>query len=110
MQLALAILAIYYQPIHFAWWVWPFIFLSPDLAMLGYLVNTRVGAVTYNIAHHKAVAGVLIAVGFVCHFPVVYFIGLLLWAHSAFDRVMGYGLKYGDSFQHTHLGMIGKKK
>jgi hypothetical protein len=24
------------------------------------------------------------------------------------DRIFGYGLKYSDSFYHTHLGMIGK--
>ena len=24
------------------------------------------------------------------------------------DRVLGYGLKYGDNFQHTHLGQLGQ--
>jgi len=110
MQLALSIVALYYQPIHFAWWVWPFLFLSPDISMVGYLINTRVGAVLYNIAHHKAVAGILIVIGFVFHFPVALFVGLVLWAHSSFDRIMGYGLKYSDSFGHTHLGFIGKAK
>ena len=32
---------------------------------------------------------------------------LLLLAHTSMDRVMGYGLKHTDSFQHTHLGRIG---
>jgi hypothetical protein len=108
-QLALTITALYYQPIHFAWWLWPILFLSPDLSMLGYMWNTRVGAVLYNLAHHKAVAGALIVVGFIGHMPGWLFWGLLLWAHSSFDRVMGYGLKFPDSFQHTHLGLIGKK-
>jgi hypothetical protein len=31
-----------------------------------------------------------------------------LFGHSAFDRMLGYGMKYTDSFQHTHLGLIGK--
>ncbi|WP_022923235.1 DUF4260 family protein [Serinicoccus marinus] len=32
------------------------------------------------------------------------------WAfHSAVDRLLGYGLKFTDSFAHTHLGEIGKK-
>ena len=110
MQLALAIFALYYQPLHFAWWQWILLFLSPDLSMIGYVVNSRVGAMTYNIAHHKAIAGIFIVVGFQFHFPVIMFIGVLLWAHSSFDRVMGYGLKYDDSFNHTHLGMIGRKK
>lgn len=29
-------------------------------------------------------------------------------AHSSLDRVLGYGLKYPDSFSHTHLGRIGR--
>ncbi|MBI2283378.1 MAG: DUF4260 family protein [Bacteroidetes bacterium] len=34
--------------------------------------------------------------------------GPLLYAHSSFDRVMGYGLKYRDSFNNKHLGRTGK--
>src|SRR3954470_22529461 len=34
----------------------------------------------------------------------------LIWfAHIGLDRALGYGLKYDDSFQHTHLGWIGKR-
>jgi hypothetical protein len=33
----------------------------------------------------------------------------LIWgAHVGFDRALGYGLKYPNSFQATHLGPIGK--
>ena len=107
-QLMLAIIALYYQPLHFAWWLWPVLFLSPDISMLGYLAGSKSGAFFYNLFHHKAVAGILIAVGYMGHLQVWLFIGILLWAHSAFDRLMGYGLKYNDSFNHTHLGAIGK--
>ncbi len=109
MQLTLCIIAFQYQTIHIAWWAWVPLFLSPDLSMFGYLVNTKTGAVLYNLAHHKGVAGIFIICGLVAHLPVVLFTGILLWAHSSFDRIMGYGLKYSDSFQHTHLGVIGKK-
>ena len=108
-QFVLAVLALYYQPISLAWWLWILLFLAPDISMVGYLVNTRIGALFYNIAHHKAVAGLFICVGIGIHAPWILLAGLLLWAHSSFDRVMGYGLKYADSFQHTHLGFIGKK-
>jgi hypothetical protein len=110
MQLALCIAALYYQPIHIAWWLWLPVFLSPDLSMVGYLVNPAIGGFLYNFAHHNAVAGICIAAGFICYLPVLLFIGLVLWAHSSFDRMMGYGLKYLDSFQHTHLGRIGKNQ
>ena len=109
-QLALAIAGLYFTPVHIAWWLWPILFLAPDISMLGYLVNTHIGAVTYNIAHHKLVAGIVLATGWLMHNPPMITAGLLLWGHSSFDRVMGYGLKYNDSFQHTHLGMIGKNR
>jgi len=33
----------------------------------------------------------------------------LIWvAHIGFDRLVGYGLKYGAGFNYTHLGLIGR--
>ena len=63
-QTALGIAALYYQSIHFNWWLWPILFLSPDISMLGYTINTKVGAFTYNLFHHKGVA-IFIGSGFV---------------------------------------------
>ncbi len=108
-QLGLALVGLYLQPISIAWYVWPVLFLSPDLGMLGYLGNPKIGAWGYNLFHHKAVAAVLILAGYFGAFPVVLFIGLLLYAHASFDRVFGYGFKYEDGFKHTHLGLIGKE-
>jgi hypothetical protein len=31
-----------------------------------------------------------------------------MFSHAAFDRMLGYGLKYEQGFRHTHLGTIGK--
>lgn len=107
-QLALAILALYLQPIHIAWWLWLFLFLSPDIGMAGYLMNNQVGAWVYNFFHHRGVAAIVIFAGYFLHVPWVLLIGLVLFAHSAFDRMLGYGLKYPDGFAHTHLGYVGK--
>jgi hypothetical protein len=107
-QLAIAIMALYFQPISISWWIWPFLFLSPDISMLGYIVNTQLGAVCYNLFHHKLTAVIIIIAGYLLHNDITLFIGLLLYAHSCFDRVFGYGLKYSDDFKHTHLGQIGK--
>lgn len=109
-QLALAVLGLYVQPIVISWWLWPILFLAPDLSMLGYLAGPKAGAVFYNLAHHKGVAALLVAAGYLLASPVLLFSGILLYAHSACDRAMGYGLKYPDSFQHTHLGMAGKAR
>ncbi|MGQ7854470.1 DUF4260 domain-containing protein [Pedobacter sp. WC2501] len=89
-------------------WLWLLLFFSPDLSMIGYLVNTRVGAFTYNLFHHRAVAIALLAAGFTMHIDVIISIGLLLVAHSSFDRMLGYGLKFPDDFKHTSLGWAGK--
>jgi hypothetical protein len=91
------------------WWLWPVLFLSPDISMLGYLGGTKAGAFFYNLFHHKAVAVAVIIGGYLLHNEYLLLTGWLLLGHSSFDRMMGYGLKYNDSFQHTHLGMIGKK-
>lgn len=109
-QLALAVAGMYLVSVQVPGWLWPILFLAPDVSMVGYLLGSKAGAIAYNIAHHKMTAGVVIAIGWGIHSPVLLLAGLLLWGHSAFDRMLGYGLKYGDSFQHTHLGMIGKVK
>jgi hypothetical protein len=89
------------------WWYWVF-FLLPDIGFIGYALNTKIGAFTYNILHHKGIALAIYVLGLSLTNFELQFTGLLLFGHSAFDRMLGYGLKYADSFQHTHLGMIGK--
>jgi hypothetical protein len=105
-QLAFAVYLNSFLPYE-AWWYWVF-FLAPDIGMIGYLVNPRIGAFTYNLLHHKGVALALYIVALSTSSDVLQFTGLLLFGHSAFDRMLGYGLKYADSFQNTHLGLIGK--
>ena len=94
----------------YAWWWFPALILLPDLSMIGYLFNTGIGAVLYNVVHHKGVAIVVYLVGFYLVEPLVQMIGIILFAHSSMDRMFGYGLKFSDSFQHTHLGWIGGER
>ncbi|HRH36791.1 MAG TPA: DUF4260 domain-containing protein [Flavobacteriales bacterium] len=103
------------------WWVYPILLLGPDIGMLGYLHSGRVGAITYNLFHHKGIA-LLLVVGaalsdistlLASRTPMetsVLLIGVILYGHASMDRALGYGLKFGDHFQHTHLGWIGKLK
>ena len=101
-----------------AWWMYLLLLLGPDIGMLGYLVNTRVGAFTYNLTHHKGLAIILMLLGLIAEVGDMltnvqsgFFIaGLIMYGHSSMDRMLGYGLKFGDHFQHTHLGWIGKLK
>ena len=90
-------------------WVWyVLLFLAPDLSMIGYLANPRVGSWTYNMIHHKGLAVAAYVLGYLLSTPWLMFAGTLLLGHSSLDRVFGYGLKYPDAFQNTHLGRIGR--
>ena len=96
-----------FRSLDYAWPWFLVLFLAPDLGMIGYLVGTRVGAITYNVTHHKAVAISAYIAGAIFGVGIMQLAGLIILAHSSFDRVLGYGLKHPDSFKHTHLGMIG---
>ncbi|MBC7848492.1 MAG: DUF4260 domain-containing protein [Chitinophagaceae bacterium] len=92
------------------WWTFLILFLGPDISMLGYLAGNKVGAITYNLFHHKGIAILLIAIGFYFESDLIGFAGVILFGHSSMDRCFGYGLKLFDGFKFTHLGVIGKSK
>ncbi len=98
-----------FQRLDMDWWLYAALFLAPDIGMLGYLVNTKVGAATYNLTHHKAIGIALMFVGAIWLVNDLYFAGIIIIGHASFDRILGYGLKHTDNFKHTHLGWIGKR-
>lgn len=90
-------------------WLWfAVLFLAPDLSMLFYLAGSRVGAAFYNAAHTTLAAFALGGIGFVLGFDWLVAAALILAAHIGFDRLLGYGLKYGSAFGDTHLGRKGR--
>jgi len=93
----------------YSWWWFAGLFLAPDISMLGYTINNKVGAFFYNLFHHLGLAIIVYLAGTTLSLPYLQVAGAILFSHSAFDRILGYGLKYSDSFQNTHLGKIGKK-
>jgi len=99
-----------FHQLELSWGWFAILFLAPDLGMLGYLAGPKAGAFCYNLTHHKGLALLIYVAGSFWALPSLQFTGILLFAHSSFDRILGYGLKYNDQFQHTHLGMIGKTK
>ncbi len=109
-QLAAVIYLLVNLPAHFSigWCV--VIFFLPDVYAMGYLVNNTLGTFMYNLAHHKLVAIGLIAIGYFKGNTAALQLGYLFYAHSCFDRAIGYGLKYLGNPNKTHLGFIGKEK
>ncbi len=83
-------------------------FLLPDLTLLGYLAGSRVGAWLYNSAHSYVGAMLCLAAGVWSAAPWVIAAGWVWVCHIGFDRMLGYGLKYGQGFRYTHLGKIGR--
>lgn len=96
-----------FSRLEFAWWWFPALILTPDFSMIGYLLNPKIGAWLYNFVHHKLLAIVILICGYVVDNSTLVLIGSILFAHSAMDRIFGYGLKYEDAFSNTHLGKIG---
>jgi hypothetical protein len=90
------------------WGIFALYFLLPDVSLLAYLVNARVGAFAYNVAHsYIGPVGCLVA-STVLAMPVLMTVALIWAAHVGFDRALGYGLKYSEGFGFTHLGRIGR--
>ncbi len=105
LMLLAALIALYWWA-HASWILFVVLILAPDIAILGYLRNTRIGAICYN-AFHSYVGPLFLGAAAVFSHPLLPF--AVIWAaHIAMDRALGYGLKYDDSFEHTHLGMIGR--
>lgn len=110
-ELLLTILSFYlFLALGYAWWWFLLLFLAPDLSMSGYLLGPKLGAWTYNLVHHKGLAVILFIFGGYQQLPWLQLAGVIILGHASFDRMLGYGLKYPDSFRHTHLGWIGHGK
>lgn len=103
-----AMTAVLYARTGASWWLFAALWFAPDLSMLGYLGGGCRGARVYN-AFHTYVGPVVLAVSALllgAHdvLPVA-----LVWAnHIGVDRLLGYGLKYGDGPGWTHLGRMGR--
>ena len=95
--------------LHAEWWWYILLILGPDISMIGYTAGDRVGALCYNVAHHKGVAIAIFVTGLLIPDVLIQLIGIVLFSHSSMDRMFGYGLKTNQGFKFTHLGIIGKK-
>lgn len=108
-ELLLFILGIYlFSLLNYNWWWFLVLILTPDVGMIGYLFNTKIGAITYNLFHHKGLAVIIYLIGVYLSIPLWQLIGIILFSHASMDRIFGYGLKYDKGFKYTHLGEIGK--
>jgi hypothetical protein len=92
----------------YSWVLFAVLFLVPDISMVGYLLNPRVGAMCYNVVHTYVGPIVLGLIGVLTGVRTCIAISLIWTSHIGFDRLLGYGLKYATAFSDTHLGRIGR--
>ena len=107
---AMLILCIYALSwLHVSWWVYLLILIAPDISFIGYTAGNKIGAVCYNLFHHKGIAIAIFLAGFILNNELTQIVGIILFGHSSMDRMLGYGLKLNQGFKFTHLGTIGKR-
>ena len=103
---AMVVACALYGHYHFSLTWFAAAFLVPDLGMIGYLVGRKVGAASYNAVHTYLVPLAFLALVVLTGHRNLMWMPLVWIAHIGFDRALGYGLKYGDSFNSTHLGRV----
>jgi hypothetical protein len=104
----LALAAYLYSIASADWVLFALLLLVPDIAMLGYLRGTVLGAATYNLFHTEIGPLALGALAVYREWPFGLAIALVWLAHIGMDRALGYGLKQPSAFRDTHLGRIGR--
>lgn len=95
--------------LHGRWWVFAVFFLAPDVSLLGYAVpnRKRPAAAVYNAVHSWVLPIALGILGWWMGSRAAEAAALIWIAHIAFDRLLGYGLKFPEGFKPTHLQRAG---
>jgi len=107
--LAVAVVsALLYRQTGASWWIFASLWLVPDLSMLGYLAGPCRGARIYNAFHTYVGPAALAMPALLMHGGALLQFALIWANHISVDRMLGYGLKYGDGFGFTHLGRLGR--
>jgi len=96
------------QGVH--WWVYPVLLFVPDIFMLGYVRSKRVGAALYNLGHSYPAVALLAAASLAADVRIGVAVASIWLGHIGWDRMFGYGLKYGSDFKHTHLGDLTRRR
>ncbi|MGG4551260.1 DUF4260 domain-containing protein [Paenibacillus sp. FSL W8-0186] len=100
---AFALSFLIYMHLHFPIWLFFVLLFSPDITMIGYAINKKIGAMVYNLGHTFTFP-LLLALGYLYFSQDYLLIGSIVWiAHICMDRAIGAGLKYQDSFKNTHI-------
>ncbi|KMY43927.1 hypothetical protein AC622_06400 [Bacillus sp. FJAT-27916] len=102
--LAVLLVSLYvYALFDYSWMLFFLLIMAPDLSALGFLVNQRVGAISYNIFHTYLFVWPFILYGSIWSNDMLLMIGLIFASHIGMDRILGYGLRYTNMLEENHL-------
>lgn len=105
LSILIAIIALYAH-VSGDWVLFIALLFAPDLAMLGYLVDNKVGNIVYNLAHLTTIPAILLGVGLMTDEHTLFAVALIWLAHIWLDRAVGYGFKYATQFKDTHMNRV----
>jgi Domain of unknown function (DUF4260) len=106
LALAVAAISCYWQR-DGSWFMFATLILVPDLFMIGYLFNARLGSMLYNVAHTTSLPIAMGIAGWFSGSASLINVAVIILAHIGIDRMLGYGLKYPTHFRRTHLSSQG---
>ncbi|AST96280.1 Uncharacterised protein [Niallia circulans] len=92
-----------YIQLGFPIWLFFVLLLVPDITMIGYALNEKIGATVYNIGHSFTLPLLLTLFSFYFSNDNLLLISIIWIAHIFMDRLFGFGLKYQESFKNTHI-------
>ncbi len=103
--LVLCVAPLFYWGLHGSWLLFAVLFFVPDVSLLGYLAkgNGRAAAMLYNFGHCYAVPLAIGLITWKLHSVRGEQFAVIWITHIAFDRSLGYGLKYPQVFRPTHI-------
>jgi hypothetical protein len=102
-SLLFAVSILCYRETHASWILFAALLLVPDVSMVGYLANAKIGATIYNAVHTLAAPLLLLAYAIATQHAALFPYALIWTTHLGVDRMLGYGLKYPTQFKDTHL-------
>jgi hypothetical protein len=92
------------------WWLFALLILAPDLSFLAIALGEQTAIRVYNVVHSYTLPIVFGAIGYFANVGWLLPVALIWVAHIAGDRAIGYGLKYPEALNITHLGLMGKAR
>ncbi len=86
------------------WGLFALLFFVPDVSLLGYLrPANKASAAFYNLVHCYVLPLALGLLAWERGGVLGGQVALIWMAHISFDRCLGYGLKFPESFRYTHI-------